>query len=233
MTAPAHHTLLTQARWTGPHGWQHHVTRTRNLHYRDRVLLPSLQPAFQALFRSQGGPHGGAWLAAVPSEPALTLAPQAIQLALRRRLRFCPCPCAPTAADRVRGAARRQTRTGTMPLPARERGCWPAARKSLSALGCELPARLWGSTGKLFPNSGWHTPRRWACRPTTADGSTSSCTERRHVGVRCAATQPSSRPPGRATTDGRRAPGRRAPKLSQAGPQQLAVLGSEVGGLRL
>ncbi|OLP78200.1 hypothetical protein AK812_SmicGene41649 [Symbiodinium microadriaticum] len=100
MTAPAHHTLLTQARWTGPHGWQHHVTRTRNLHYRDRVLLPSLQPAFQALFRSQGGPHGGAWLAAVPSEPALTLAPQAIQLALRRRLRFCPCPCAPTAADR-------------------------------------------------------------------------------------------------------------------------------------
>ena len=79
-------------------------------------------------------------------------------------------------------------------MPAREQGYWPAARKSSSALGCELPARRWGPTGKLFPNSGWHTPRRRACRLTTAGGSTSSCTERRQGVVRCAVTQPSSLP---------------------------------------
>ena len=28
-----------------PYGWQHHATRSRNLYYRDRVLLPALQPA--------------------------------------------------------------------------------------------------------------------------------------------------------------------------------------------
>eukprot|EP00439_Symbiodinium_sp_Y106_P025062 s727_g3.t1 len=71
-----------------------HATRTRNLHYRDRVLLPALQPSSRALLRSQGGAHADAWLSAVPSEPALTLAPQAMQLALRRRLRL-PLPLSP------------------------------------------------------------------------------------------------------------------------------------------
>ena len=37
-----------------PHGWQFHATRTRNLHYHDRVLLPALQPSSRALLRSQG-----------------------------------------------------------------------------------------------------------------------------------------------------------------------------------
>ena len=90
-----------QGHW--PHGWQHHATRTRNLYYRDRVLLPALQPASRALLRSQGGPRGGAWLAAAPGEPALTLAPQAMQL--ERDDCACPSPCAPTA-DRDRVAAR-------------------------------------------------------------------------------------------------------------------------------
>ena len=35
-------------------------TRTRNLHHRDRVLLPALQPSSRALLRSQGGAHAGA-----------------------------------------------------------------------------------------------------------------------------------------------------------------------------
>ena len=41
--------------------------------------------------RSQAGPHAGAWLTAIPAEPATTLPPQAMQLALRRRLRL-PLP---------------------------------------------------------------------------------------------------------------------------------------------
>ena len=60
-------------------------------------------------------------------------------------------------------------------------------------------------TGKLFPNSGWHTPRRRECRLTTAGGSTPSCTERRQGGgaMCCDATLVTrlSPHPGRATTD--------------------------------
>ena len=81
-----------------PHGWQSHASRTRNLHFRDSVLLPSLPPAACALLRSQVGPHAGAWLTAVPAEHAMTLERQAMQVALRRRLRL---------ARPLRGAARK------------------------------------------------------------------------------------------------------------------------------
>ena len=46
------------------------------------------QLASRALLPSPCGAHAGAWLSAAPSKPALTLAPQAMQLALRRRLRL-------------------------------------------------------------------------------------------------------------------------------------------------
>ena len=34
-------------------GWQRHASRTRNLFFRDHVLLPSLPPAYRAMLRSQ------------------------------------------------------------------------------------------------------------------------------------------------------------------------------------
>ena len=74
-----------------PHGWQLHASRTRNSYYRDRVMLPSLTPDRRALLRSQSGPHSGAWLTAIPGEPATTLFPPVMQVALRRRLRL-PLP---------------------------------------------------------------------------------------------------------------------------------------------
>jgi len=85
----AHPPCPTDAPGDLPHGWPHHATRMRNLYcHRDRVLLPARQPASRALLRSQGGPHGGAWLA-----------PQAMQLARRRRPRLplplCPNRCGP------------------------------------------------------------------------------------------------------------------------------------------
>ena len=46
-----------------------------------------MPPSSQALLRSQAGPQAGAWLAAIPTEPATTLPPAAMQIALRRRLR--------------------------------------------------------------------------------------------------------------------------------------------------
>ena len=45
------------------------------------VLLPTLEPAHQALLLSQSRPHAGAWLAAVPSDTATSLPPE--QIALR------------------------------------------------------------------------------------------------------------------------------------------------------
>ena len=76
-----------------PHGWQFHASRTRNLYYRDRVVLPTLPPDHRAMLRSQSGPHAGSWLAAIPGEAATTLSPEAMQVALRRRLRL-PLPIA-------------------------------------------------------------------------------------------------------------------------------------------
>ena len=42
-----------------PHGWQSHASRIRNLHFRERVFLPTLPPSASALVRSQAGPHRG------------------------------------------------------------------------------------------------------------------------------------------------------------------------------
>ena len=56
-----------------PRGWQFHASRTRSLYFRDRVLLPSLEPAHQALLLSpsrrvaHGRTHGQVHLAAARS----------------------------------------------------------------------------------------------------------------------------------------------------------------------
>ena len=131
-----------------------------------------------------------------------------------------------------------------MPLPANQR----IDRTGLPARRARIVERAWVPDGQVvpqqYPSSGWHTPRRRECRPTTAGGSTSSCTERRHGGVRCAATQTRVSPPTRAgqqktgATDSDGAALRVAerrkhsvyPEFSQGGPQQLVALGSEVEG---
>ena len=82
-----------------PHGWQCHATRIQTKFYRDRVLMPALSPSAQALLRAQAGPQAGMWLTAIPAEAATTLPPQAMLVALRRRLRLalplCPSRCSP------------------------------------------------------------------------------------------------------------------------------------------
>ena len=55
------------------------------------TALLSLTLDRQALLRSQSCPHAGAWLTAIPGEPATTLPPPVIQVGLRRRLRL-PLP---------------------------------------------------------------------------------------------------------------------------------------------
>ena len=71
-----------------PHGWQFHASRTRTNYFRERVLLPTLEPAHRALLLSQSGQQAAAWLTAVLRTTATTLPPEVMQIALRRRLAF-------------------------------------------------------------------------------------------------------------------------------------------------
>ena len=72
-------------------GWQRDAALALHSSFRERVLLPAIRPSDRALLRSQAGPHAGAWLAAIPADPATTFAPDIMHLALRRRLRL-PVP---------------------------------------------------------------------------------------------------------------------------------------------
>ena len=100
-----------------PHGWQHSASRTRNLHFRERTLLPDMSPSACALLRSQAGPHAGAWLTAIPTDPATTLSPQAMQLAFRRRLRL-PLPLRLNRCGPSPGCGGLVDVFATMPWPA-------------------------------------------------------------------------------------------------------------------
>ena len=66
-----------------PHSWQFHASRTRSLYFRDRVLLPTLEPAHQALVLSQSGPQAAARLTAIPADRSTSLPPEVMQIALR------------------------------------------------------------------------------------------------------------------------------------------------------
>ena len=133
-----------------PHGWQSHASRIRNLHFRERVFLPTLPPSTSALVRSQAGPHAGAWLTAVPIDPATTLQPHAMQLALRRRLRLplhlssrrCgPSPGCGAQVDAFGDHALACPRTGLLARRAKilERAWVRVAREPLGADGQVVP----------------------------------------------------------------------------------------------
>ena len=136
-----------------PHGWQF-MAVLRVAHpqpyFRDIVLLPAMTPSARALVRSQAGPHAGSWLTAIPAEPATTLTPQAMQLALRRRLRM-PLPlshgrCGPThgcggQVDRFGDHALACPRTGLLARRAEtlEHAWVRVAREAVGAEGQEVP----------------------------------------------------------------------------------------------
>ena len=133
-----------------PHGWQFHATRTRNLFYRDRVLLPALQPASQALLRSQGGPHADAWLSAVPSEAALTLAPQAMQLGLRRRLRL-PLPLSSNRCGPHRGCGQQVDQYGDHALAYPRTGLLARRAKTVERAWVRVAREAVGPEGQVIP----------------------------------------------------------------------------------
>ena len=92
------------------------------------------QLASRALLPSPCGAHAGAWLSAAPSKPALTLAPQAMQLALRRRLRLhlllSPNCCGPSL-----GCGSRWASTARPRLPPCVGRAWVVAREAVGSDG--------------------------------------------------------------------------------------------------
>ena len=74
------------------HGWQFYSTDAIENAYQSGVVQ-NMDPSTQALFLSQGGPGGGRWLLARPTELSKTIEPARMLVALRRRLR-APLPMA-------------------------------------------------------------------------------------------------------------------------------------------
>ena len=154
-----------------------------------------------------------------------------------------PCRLAQTVAAPAPVVGSRSTSTGTMPSLAPARGCWLAERKSSSGLGCAWPARRSDQMGKSSLNNGSCAQPHRECQLTTADGSTSRLdlvvygATPRGGALCCDATfiSPLARTghpqPGAAETDGAERRKRSTyPELCSGGPQELVVLGSEVGG---
>ena len=221
-----------------PHGWQHSASRTGNLHFRERTLLPDMSPSACALLRSQAGPHAVAWLTAIPADPATTLSLQAMQLALRRRLR--------------------------LPLPLRLNRCGPSPgcgglvdvfgdhalacpRTGLLARRAKIVERAWVRVAREAVGAdGQVVPQQWLCA-TTAPGVAPDDRRRLDLVIYgaspmggalcCDATlvSPLTRT-GPVADDGAmlRVAERRKraayPELTSGGPQRLLVLGSEIGG---
>ena len=140
-----------------PHGWQHRASRTRNLHSREQKLLPGMPPSACALLRSEVGPHAGAWLTAIPAEPATTLFLQAMQLALHRRVRLLlplrPKRCGPSPGcgglvDVFGDHALACPRTGLLARRAKiiERACVRVARETVGADGQVVPQQWLSNT---------------------------------------------------------------------------------------
>ena len=70
------------------HGWQFYTSDALELHFRSEILMPQLDPASQALLRSQSGRQAGRAFTALPSDATTTLAADRFRVALCRRLRL-------------------------------------------------------------------------------------------------------------------------------------------------
>ena len=227
------------------HGWQHCASRTRNLFFRDHVLLPSLPPSHRALLRSQAGPHAAAWLQAIPSDPHTSLTPETMQIALRCRLRL-QLPLAPgrcgSAAEP--GCGRRAYAFGDHALACPRTGLLARRAKLVERAWCKVAREGVGPEGHVVP-------QQWLVN-TTAPGIAPDDRRRLDLVIYgaaplsgalcCDATlvSPLARDgephPGAAAQDGAvlRTAYRRKhatyPELATGGAQTLYVLGCEVGG---
>ena len=144
---PPHHEADPGSR---PSGWQQHASRIQNDHYREGELLPGLCPASRALLRSQSGTHAGAWLTITPCEPAMTLEPEAMQLALRRRLRL-PLPLCPIRCGPGPGCGQRVDPLGDHALACPRTGLLARRAKTVERAWVRVAREAVGPDGQVVP----------------------------------------------------------------------------------
>ena len=123
-----------------------------NTHIRERTLLPDMPPSSQALLPSQAGPQAGAWLAAIPTEPATTLPPPRRRQPLPLHSNTCGPPhgCG-GAADRFGDHALACPRTGLLARRAKivERAWVRVAREAMGSEGQVVPQQWLAHTTAL------------------------------------------------------------------------------------
>ena len=103
--------------------------------------------------------HGCAWLSAVPSEPAFTFAPQAIQLALRRRLRL-PLPLSPNRCGPSPGCGQQVDEYGDHGLACPRTGLLARRAKAVERAWVRVAREAVGSDGQVIP-------QQWLVHTTT------------------------------------------------------------------
>ena len=223
------------------HGWQRPAALALHHAHRERVLLPDLPPASQALLRSQAA----AWLIAIPHDEGLTLPPHYMHCALRRRLRL---PLAITSArcggvdwpgcgrplDPLGDHAAACPRSGALARRAHvlEHAWVRVAREAVGPEGRVVPQQWLAHTNAAGVS---HTDRRrldlviHGASPSgqafCCDATLVSPLSRTGAPVHGAAARDGAAL--RAAEERKR---RRYPEVCAAGPQRLLVLGTEVGG---
>ena len=120
-----------------PHGWQFHASRTRTNYFRERVLLPTLEPAHRAVLLSHHAPT---------RSDANRFAPPGA---------FCACRWAQLLAVRkATAAADGLTLGGIMPSHARALATWRSGPNWSSGRGSLCAAKPLGQRGTSFLSSG-------------------------------------------------------------------------------
>ena len=138
-----------------PHGWQLLASRALNSNLRKAELLTHMRPSDRACLRLQSGPHAGAWLAAVPTDPGTTLPPAHMHAgACASR---CPSRAGIAEAMGSRGAAPRSM-------------SWATMRSGLLARRAPLIEQAWVRVARegLGPE-GRVVPQQWSAN-TSAPG---------------------------------------------------------------
>ena len=213
------------------------------MHSRDRVFMPSLPPCSRALLRSQAGPHAGAWLTAIPCEEASRIPPQAMQIALRRRLRLplplCPGHCGPNpgcggVVDLYGDHALACPRTGLLAGRAKvvKRAWVRVAREAVRAEGQVVPEQWLAHTTAAGVPADDRRRLDLVVYGATANGGALCC----DATLVSPLTRTGHPHPCAVEVDGavlqvaERRKRRAYPELARGGQQKLVVLGSEIGG---
>ena len=189
---------------------------------------------------SQAGPHAGAWLTAIPCDEASRIPPQAMQIALRRRLRLpLPGRCGPNpgcggVVDPYGDHALACPRTGLLARRAKvvERAWVRVAREAVGAEGQVVPQQWLAHTTAAGVPADDRRRLDLVVYGATANGGALCC----DATLVSPLTRTGHPHPCAVEVDGAvlQVAERRKrctyPELARGGPQKLVVLGSEIGG---